>query len=406
VVVLTLDGTVQPASLQYLRRGVERASRERARLVVLELNTPGGLLVSLREMTTVVTRAGPPIAVYVTPSGARAASAGFFLLIAADVAAMAPGTNTGAAHPVGLGAQDKGSEKELEKITNDTAALARSLAGQRDRSVIWAEKAVRESRSYTEREALDDDLIDLVATDRAALVRALDGWHVRRFDGREQTLDLQGASLEEIRPNAAERLLMLIADPQLAYLLLLFGALGLLIEVTHPGTIIPGVLGGVSLLLALYALSVLPVNVVGALLLIAALALFVTEAFVASHGLLTLAGLVCFVLGSLMLVNTPLPEARISLWLVLPAALVMGGTMLFLVSRALRARRMPPLAGIEALVGEVGEVVVPLAPAGKVLVHGEYWDAVSSGPVPRGERVRVTGLDGLTMRVESMAPQG
>jgi membrane-bound serine protease (ClpP class) len=404
VVVLTLDGTVQPASVRYLRRGVEAASRERADLIVLELNTPGGLLVSLREMTGVIASAGPPVAAYVTPIGARAASAGFFLLIASDVAAMAPGTNAGAAHPVGLMARSKESEKDVEKVTNDTAALARSLAAQRGRSVSWAELAVRESRSYTEGEALDRGLIDLVASDRAALLRALDGRLIRRFDGGAQQLRLGGALVQQLRPNASERLLMVIADPQVAYLLFLLGVVGLLVELTHPGAILPGLVGALSLLLALYAFSVLPVNFVAALLLVGAVGLFVTDAMVTTHGLLTVGGLVCFVLGSVLLVETPWPQARIGWWLVLPAAVLLGGVTMFLVTRVRRARRAPPLAGVEAMVGELGEVIVPLAPEGKVLVHGEYWDAVGPGRTPRGARVRVSAIEGRTLRVEESAP--
>jgi membrane-bound serine protease (ClpP class) len=404
VVVLRLDGSIQPASLRYLRRGLAQAARERAPLIVLELDTPGGLLVSLREMTAAITAAGPPVVTYVTPAGARAASAGFFVLLAGDVAAMAPGTNTGAAHPVTIGAKGLGMSKELEKATNDTAALARSLARQRARPVSLAEKAVRESRSYTEREAQASGLIDVVARDRGALLRALDGRAVRRFDGRQQALALRGVVVAVVSPNVAERLLMLVADPQVAYLLLILGALGVFLELTHPGLVAPGVLGAVSVMLALYGFSVLPVNVVGVLLLLAAVGFFVAEAMVTSHGLLAVMGVVCFVLGSVMLVDVPVGTRGISLWLVLPMAALMGAVTVLLVTRVARARRAPALAGVEALVGEEGEVVVPLAPEGKVFVHGEYWDARGAREAPRGTRVRVTGVRGAKLLVAESAP--
>ena len=400
VVVMAVDGAIQPASLRYLERGVETASREAASLILLELDTPGGLLVSLRKMTGVITQSKTPVAAYVTPPGGRAASAGFFVLLAADVAAMAPGTNTGAAHPVAIGGPRELPKTMLEKVTNDSAALIRSLAAQRGRSVTWAEKAVRESRSYTDREALARGLIDLVATDRARLLAALDGKLVRRFDGREQKLALGGARVEHLRPNAGERLLAVIAIPEVAYLLLVLGGLGLFVELFHPGGVVPGVVGALSLLLALYGLSVLPVNVVGVLLLVVAMGLFVAEAFIVSHGLLGLAGLVCFVFGSVMLVDTPVPGAGISFWLVLPVALLVGGVMTFLMTRVIRARRAPALSGLQAMVGEEGEVVVPLAPEGKVFVHGEYWDAVGAAPLPRGAQVRVTAVSERSLRVE------
>lgn len=399
VVILTLKDSIQPASLRYLERGLKAAETSGAVLTIIELNTPGGLLVSLREMTTAITSASRPVVVFVTPTGAQAASAGFFLLMAADVAAMSPGTNTGAAHPVGGQGEDLG-KTIAEKATNDTAALVRSLATQRGRGVEWAEKAVRESASYTEREALDKQLIDLVANDRGELLKALDGRVVKRFDGREETLHLDAPEIVPIAPSGADRLLSAIAHPNIAYLLLLAGVVGIYFELSHPGAIFPGVLGGISILLAFFALSVLPVNYVGVLLIALSIGFFVAEVKVTSYGLLTVAGLISFVFGSLMLIDSPIPALRVGLEVVLPAAVMVAGIVIFLLTRVLRVHRQPPLTGAEGLLGEVAEVVVAVAPRGKVFVHGEYWDAVASVNVPVGSRVRITRVHGPCLVVE------
>jgi membrane-bound serine protease (ClpP class) len=399
VLVLTMDDTIQPASLRYLRRGLEAADASGAEVTVLELNTPGGLLTSLRQMTSAITGARRPVVVFVRPSGAQAASAGFFLLVAADVAVMAPGTNAGAAHPVGGEGQEL-SKTIAEKVTNDAAALIRSLATQRGRSSEWAEKAVTESLSYTEREALDKHLIDLVASDRGELLKALHGWKVRRFDGAEETLDLSAPEVVLFKPNAGDRLLSVIAHPNIAYLLLLLGMLGIYFELSHPGAILPGVIGGVSILLALFALSVLPVNYVGVLLILLAIGFFVAEVKVTSYGLLAAAGVISFVLGSLMLVDSPFPSMRVGLEVVLPAAVLVAAVVIFLLSRVLRVHRTVPLTGVEGLVGEEGEVRKALEPVGKVFVHGEYWEAESTAPIPAGRRVRVVRVEGKKLIVE------
>lgn len=411
VVALTLDGSIQPASARYLERGLKVAAESGAALVVIQLDTPGGLLLSLRSMTTAITGSGVPVAVYVAPPGARAASAGFFLLMAADVAAMAPGTNAGAAHPVALGGKSGPGQDDtaLTKATEDAAALIRALASQRGRSVEWAERAVRESRSYSAEEAEKLGLIERIAPNRAELLRALDGRTIRRFDGRPHVLELQNATLHEVERTLAERLLTVIADPQVAYLLMLLGLLGLAAELLSPGAVVPGVIGGVSLLLAFYGFSILPVSWTGILLIVVGIGLLVAEAFVASWGLLGLTGAACFVLGSLMLVDSPLPGARIGLGLVLPAAVLLALISLFLVSRVLRARRARPITGLEALVGEVGELIEGIEPdraEGRVFVHGEYWTAIAEQPLPGGSRVRVAGVEGrrLLVRPASHAP--
>jgi len=411
VIVIELRDTVQPASQRYFARGLRHAAETGAALVVIELDTPGGLLVSLRSMTSEILASRVPVAVYVTPSGARAASAGFFLLLSADIAAMAPGTNTGAAHPVTLAPpqaeqpDEEGSRGSLDKITKDAAALARSLAAGRGRSVEWAEKAVVESAAFTAEEARARRLIDVIAVDRAALLRALDGKPITRFDGRTQTLRLHGAEVVLVGRTLGERALALIADPQIAYLLLMLGAIGILIELTSPGFGVPGIAGALSLLLGLYGLSVLPVNVVGALLIAAGVGLLIAEVFVTSYGLLAAAGIVGFVFGSLMLVDAPIPELRIGPAVVVPVAIVLAGVIAILATRAVRSRHLRARSGVEAMVGEAGDVVDRIAPDhdGKVFVHGEYWAAASGQALPAGAKVRVEAIDGLRLRVSPMA---
>ncbi len=402
VVVLTLNDSIQPASLRYLQRGLDAARSGGAVLTIIELNTPGGLLTSLREMTTAITAAATPVVVYVTPSGGQAASAGFFLLMAADIAAMAPGTNTGAAHPVGP--QGEELQKTIsEKIANDAAALARSLAQTRGRPEEWAEKAVRESASFTASEALEKGLIDVIANDRGELLKKLDGMEVKRFDGRLVTLKLDAPEIIPIEPNAADRLLSVIAHPNIAFLLFLAGIAGVGFELTHPGAIVPGVVGGLCLLLGLFALSVLPINYVGVLLMLLAILFFVLEVKITSYGLLTVAGLVSFVFGALMLIDSPIPALRVGLEVILPSALLIAALVIFLLNRVLHVHRHQPLTGQEGLVGEEGRVVVALDPAGKVFVHGEYWDAVAPRPVPLGERIRVVKVHGGRLEVEPVA---
>ncbi len=399
VVILTLSDSIQPASLRYLERGLEVADSSGASVTIIELNTPGGLLTSLRQMTTAITAARRPVVVYVTPAGAQAASAGFFLLMAADVAAMAPGTNAGAAHPVG-GEGAELAKTIAEKVTNDAAALVRSLATQRGRSAEWAEKAVRDSTSYTEREALEKKLIDVVSNDRGDLLKWLDGRTVKRFDGRSEKVETSAAEVVVVAPSTGDKLLSVIAHPNIAYLLMLLGLVGIYFELSHPGAILPGVLGGVALLLALFALSVLPVNYVGVLLILLGISFFVLEVKVVSYGLLTVAGLVSFIFGSLMLIRSPFPALRVGLAVVLPTALAVAFVVIFLLARVLRSYRRQPLTGAKGLVGEFGEVAVALEPSGKVFVHGEYWEAISRAPIPKGGRVRVVKVLDLLLEVE------
>lgn len=399
VVRMRVDDTIQPASRQYIERVLEEAAARDAGLVVMELDTPGGLLDTTRDITSAIIASPVPVVVYVAPSGARAASAGFFILIVADVAVMAPGTNTGAAHPVG-GQGENLPEDVRDKATNDAAAMVRSLAEQRGRNSEVAERAVRESISLTADEALAEKLIDFIATDLDDLLAQLDGYELRRSDGETRALELTDPVVVEVEPSFAERLLSVLANPNVAYLLMALGALGLYVEITHPGGIFPGAVGLVFLLLGLYSVSVLPISWAGVALIFIALMLFILEVKVASFGLLTVGGVIAFVLGSLMLFDGPIPAMRVSMGIVLPTAVVVAVVTGFLLSRVLRAHREQPITGREGLVGEVGRAIGELAPAGKVVVHGEYWDARSVGAaVPAGGTVRVVAVHDRSLDV-------
>ena len=389
VVRMRVEDTIQPASQRYIERVLKEAENRQAELVVLELDTPGGLIDTTRDITSAITTSPVPVAVFVTPAGARAASAGFFILMSADVAAMSPGTNTGAAHPVG-GQGENLPDDVREKITNDAAAMVRSLAEHRGRNAATAARTVVESISLTAEEALDEHLIDFVVADDAALLAKLNGYELTRFDGTTGVLDLAQPTMVDIEPTFAEQLFSVLANPNVAYLLMALGALGLYVEITHPGGILPGVVGVIFLLLGLYSVSVLPVSWAGVALIFVALMLFVLEVKVTSYGLLTIGGVISFVLGSLMLFDGPIPAMRVSMGVVLPTAVVVALLTGFLLTRVLRAHRQRPMTGREGLVGEEGRAIGDLAPDGKVAVHGEYWDArVVGGPVRDGGVVRV-----------------
>lgn len=398
--VVDLDGVVQAVSAAHVVAAIDRADASGAPLLVLRLDTPGGLDVSMRQVVERLLRCRTPVVAFVGPSGARAASAGFVILMAADMAAMAPGTNVGAAHPVSvLGGMD---ETMAKKVASDAAAYVRSIAGGRGRNVELAEKAVLESRSFTEREALDAKLIDLVAHDVDELVRGLDGRTVKRFDGRTATLALGGQRTVAVPTTWREAVLGAIARPE-ALLLLLMGALiGLGAEITHPGTWFPGVLGTFCLILFLFAGQVIPVNGAGVLLILLAVALFAAEVKVTSYGLLTLAGIAAMILGAMMLVDAPI---RIPLLSLLPAAVLMAGGIILLVRLVHQAQRRRPVTGAEGLVGAHGLASSALEPEGWVQVGGERWRAVADGPVAAGQAVRVTAVEGLRMRVKKDAAE-
>jgi membrane-bound serine protease (ClpP class) len=372
VVRMRVEDTIQPASQQFIERVLAEAAERDAALVVMELDTPGGLVDTTRDITTAITTSPVPVVVFVNPPGARAASAGFFILLAADVAAMAPGTNTGAAHPVG-GQGENLPEDVRDKVTNDAAAMVRSLAEQRGRNPETAERTVIESISLTAEEALEEGLIDLMATDIHDLLEQLNGLEVTRFSGDVETLDLDEPQMVEIEPSFAERLFSVLANPNIAYLLMALGALGLYVEITHPGGILPGVVGVIFMLLGLYSVSVLPVSWAGVALIFVAVMLFILEVKVTSYGLL--------------------PDMRVSMGVVLPTAVVVAAVTGFLLTRVLRAHRERPMTGYEGMIGEVGRAIGELAPDGKVAVHGEYWDGTSvGGTIAAGSSVRVVAV--------------
>jgi membrane-bound serine protease (ClpP class) len=376
---------------------MDQAKREKAEALLIRLDTPGGLLEATRQMMEKIAASPVPVVTFVTPSGARAASAGFFLLEAGDVAAMADGSNAGAASPVLMGGQMDAVMRK--KVENDAAASLRSFASKHGRNAELAQKAVFEAKSFTDREALENKLIDLTAPDEQHLLALLNGREITRFDGRRQTLRLSGAQVVNYQPTIRERIFLSLSDPNVAFILLILGALGIYVEFSSPGLIFPGVLGGILVLLGLSGLAVLPINWVGASLLLLSLSFFVLELKFASHGVLAAGGIAAMILGSLFLINGP-PEIRIristALGVTLPFAAITAG----LLSLIIRARAQRVVTGPAAMLNTTGVALTPLSPQGKVFVHGEYWDAVSAMPIASGASVRVVGVNGLTLTVE------
>ena len=397
-----VDSIIHPVSAQYMIDTIARADAANAALVVFTLRTPGGLVDATRDIVTKMIAAKTPIAVYVAPSGARAASAGFIITIAADIAAMAPGTHIGAAHPVAGGGAVM-DETTSKKAAEDMAAYVRTIAGKRGRNAPLAEQAVLQSKAFTEEEAAKatPPLVDLVATSFDDLLKKLDGRTVTRFDGRSSTLRTASATIVSIEMTLRQRILSAVAHPNIAYILLSLGMLGLTIELWSPGAVLPGVVGGLSLLLAFFALQVLPINFVGLLLMLFGLVLFALEIKVTSYGLLTIAGIVSLIFGSLMLIDSPAPELQLSLGLILSVVLGFTAIAAFLVRLALQAQRAAPVTGVEGLIGETGRAIEPIAPGtqGRVHVHGESWSAVANDAIVTGDRVIVTNVQGLMLTV-------
>ncbi len=397
-----IDGIIHPVAAEYVREVITKADADSAALVVIVLRTPGGLVDSTRDINNAIIHAKTPVAVFVGPSGNRAASAGFLITIAADIAAMAPATHIGAAHPV-AGNGEKIDDTMAKKMASDVAAYARTLATQRKRNVSLVEQAVLESRSFTEQEALSASppLIDLVANDVPELVRKLDGRTITRFDGKSQVLHTAGSSSVNVDMSWQQRVLSLIAHPQVAYLLLTLGTLGLTIELWSPGAVLPGVAGGICLLLAFFAFQVLPVSYAGVLLILFGLGLLVLEVKVTSYGLLGVGGVVSLLLGSMMLIDSPLPELQIGLRLIIPVTLGIAGILLFLVTLAVNAQRTQPVTGVSAMLHELGYALTPIEPGGTghVRTHGEIWTASANERIEAGTPVRVTAVDGLRLRV-------
>ena len=405
VVMLTLDQMVHQVSAEYIIRGIRQANTSRADAVILELNTPGGLSNSMREIVQAILDSRVPVITYVAPSGGGAASAGFFILLAGDAAVMAPGTTTGAAHPVIIGGIDIGKTMEA-KIENDAAAYIRSLADKRGRNSKLAEEGVRQSRSFTEKEALEGKLIDAIAATPEDILTKLDGKTVQRINDTTLTLHLAGGVLDPHLMGRRERLFAWIADPNIAFLLGALGLACLYLEFTHPGMIAPGVVGAVSLVLALYAFNLLPINILGVLLILLAVALFILEANVTSHGALAAGGIVAMVIGALILVDSPWPEARIRLSTALSVTLPLAAVIIVLMRFALAAQRRKAVTGEAGMIDALGVAQTDLDPEGKVMVRGEIWDARARGKILKGTRVRVRGLDGFILLVETKPDSG
>lgn len=413
VIELHIDGQIDPVVAEYVDDGIARANRAGAALILITMDTPGGLDTAMRDIIQHIIDSSAPVAVYVTPSGARAASAGFFILLSADIAAMAPGTHTGAASPLlAVGGYPISLDETLKnKILNDATAYLRSYAARRGRNVELAEKAITEAKAFTEREALDGKLIDVIVNSGEDLLTSLNGRTITRFNGRTVPLSLERPHVVGVAMTARQRFLTRIIQPDIFFILLIVGVLGVYVEFTHPGMIAPGVVGSVALVLALFAMQILPINAAGVLLIVLALGLFILEAKYVSHGVLGAGGVVAMLLGALLLVRSPLTGARVSLGVAMGATLPFAAIVIVLMRLVLRSRSWKPLAGVESWIGEVGRVTEAIRGAaageptsGMVFVHGELWRAAADAPIPKGARVRVVRVAGLTLHVEPLEP--
>src|ERR1700693_3755733 len=403
ILKIVVNDTIHPITDEYIGRALAEAQRNKDRALLIELNTPGGLLESTRNIIEKITAAPVPVIIYVTPGGSRAASAGFFILESADVAAMAPGTNTGAAHPVTIGG-GKMDDVMKEKIENDAAALMRSVVSKRGRNVEIAETTVRQSKSFTEQEALSQKLIDYIASSEEDLFKQMQGKPVKRYNGQTETLNVVGEPVRPFDMTLKQRILAFIMDPNIAFILLAIGALALYAEFNHPGAVVPGTVGVVFILLAVFALNLLPTRFAAVVLIFASFILFALEAKFAAHGVLAIGGIVTLTLGGLLLVDAPIPEMGVHLLTALAVSIPLGIITVFLMSIALKARANKVVTGIQGLIGEIGLTQSALSPQGKVFVHGELWDAISSANLPAGQPVVVREVRGLQLSVDP-APQ-
>jgi membrane-bound serine protease (ClpP class) len=401
VLKITVDDAIHPITEEFIGRAVQQAQSSHADALLIELRTPGGLETSMRKIVEEITASKVPVIIYVTPSGARAASAGFVILEAADIAAMAPGTNTGAAHPV-LAGGGQIDEVMKQKITNDAAALMRSIAEKRGRNITVAESAVRESKSFTEKEALQQKLIDVVSPNQADLLKQLNGREITRWDGTKTKLKTDGA-VREYTMTLKQEILAWLMNPNMAFVILAIGLLALYVEFNHPGAIIPGVVGFFFIVLAVFALNILPIRYSAFAMIVLAFVFFALEAKFTSHGALTIAGIASLTIGAMLLVDGPIPEMRVHLWTALAVSIPLGVITAFLMAIALKARRNKLASGVEAMIGEIAIAETTLSPDGKVFVHGETWNARSTASVSAGEKVRVRRVDGLWLEVEPVS---
>jgi membrane-bound serine protease (ClpP class) len=402
VISLKIDGSINPASADFIHNGIEKAARENATCIIIHLNTPGGLLKSTRMIVSDILESPVPVVVYISPGGAQAGSAGVFITLAAHIAAMAPGTNIGAAHPVTM--QQQMDSTMNEKVTNDAAAFIRSIAVKRHRNIEWAENAVRKSFSYSETEALEDSAIDLIAKDETELLTKIDGKTIELTSGVKK-LQTKNASVKEHKMSVWEKILDIISDPNIAYILFLLGMYGLLFELYNPGSILPGIVGVIALILALYSMHTLPINYAGLALIIFAVILFLLEIKIVSHGLLAIGGVISLFLGSMMLIksNSSLEMVKISRGVIIGATIVSALFFVFVLGFGIRAQRRKVVTGVEGLVGEIGEVTETLSPVGTIRVQGELWQAeCTGGTINKGEKVIIKKMSGLKLFVEKL----
>ena len=402
VISMKIDGTINPVTAAFIHRGIEKANLEKAECLIIHLNTPGGLLKSTRVIVSDILSSPVPVVVFVSPGGAHAGSAGVFITLAAHIAAMTPGTNIGAAHPVDL--QGQRDSIMNEKATNDAAAFIRTIAEKRKRNWRWAEEAVRKSLSITENEAIQKKVIDLIARDADDLLNQIDG-RTLDVNSRKITLHSKGARVVPLSMGTAERILDALSDPNIAYILMLLGLYGMMFELYNPGSILPGIIGFICLILAFYTMHTLPINYAGLALIIFGIILFLLEIKITSHGVLTLGGIVSLLLGSMMLIRTEstLEFAKISFGVILSSVAVSVLFFLFVLGIGLRALQLKPVTGIDGLLGEIGESLETLDPMGTVWVHGERWGAESiAGKINKGEKVRIAEIKNLKLRVESV----
>jgi membrane-bound serine protease (ClpP class) len=404
ILKIAVNDTIQPVTAEYIARAIDEAARRHDQAVLIEINTPGGLVESTRHIIEKISNSAVPVILYVAPTGSRAGSAGIFILEAADVAAMAPGTNAGAAHPVLIGPFAPKVDDEMKrKLENDTAALMRSVAAKRGRNVEVAVSAVLESKAFTEQEALAQHLTDYVASSEDDLFLQMEGKPFKRFNGQVATLKLSGQPIVLFGMTLKEQILDFLMDPNISFIFLAIGALALYAEFNHPGAVVPGTVGIVFILIAAFALNLLPTRFAALSLILAAFALFAAEAKFTSHGVLTVGGIVLLTLGGLLLVDSPIPELRVHLLTALGVSIPLGLITAFLMSLALKARRNKVMTGVEGMVGETGVAQTALSPRGKIFVHGEIWDAVSSTEVPAGQPVVVRQVDGLLLQVDPLS---
>lgn len=395
--LLTISSPITPVSARIIVQALEKSVQDSAQALLIELDTPGGLDESMRQIVREILNSKVPVIVYVSPSGARAASAGVFITLAAHIAAMAPGTNIGAAHPVGIGGQMDSTM--LKKVENDAAAYIKSLAKKRDRNEKWAEEAVRKSVSITEYEALKKNVIDMVARDVRQLLDQVDGKKIELPEGEAKILATKDASLNRIEISWRDRILEVITNPNVAYILYTLGMLGLFFELSNPGAIFPGIIGGICLILAFFAFQSLPINYAGVLLMVLALILFLLEVKIVSHGALTIGGIISMLLGSLLLIDSPFPYMRVSLSLILVAVISTALFFIFAVGMGIKAQRRKPTTGEAGLIGQIAVARSPLDPEGTVFVEGELWKAISDQPVRAGEKVKILAVEHLTLKV-------